>query len=636
MLFNPTAENPYPIVDKQKIALVIQQKNWPELWLYIDKILFLFAEINRKARLPLAEDLKGTGENKDKAKFFLKTYVETLLTAILHKDIDIPDEAFNQVITRHETLHRLLALAGVSNTDEMVQGILGEGGKKLTPLQQKKLLLILAPTTKLPMIEIIKKTLIKYRARAVYSYLLHPTMYNSAIYANKNALIEVSDIIDTLPCEERLLQDVQNLYFRVSYLDAPHKHRVKKTLNNYIKRFFRERNLLNAPFTPREYPDNTDGKPVLVIFSEIFHSNHAMFRSHSQRIASYREKFYVILVTLGGQNIDPAVFDMCDEFVEIKANEVIQSISLFKSFGADVIYFLSVGMTILSVLLSNFRFAPLQIMALGHPATSYSREIDFVTGKEDHYTKRAFPYDRFVAEYSAIGHKPQLQYTKDTLPLPKDTEAGNELHIAIPGIALKLSAPFFDLVEEMVRELKENKPDAQIHIKVMSSDKHTREILMADYLTHKFSPYGEFTYLGFQEYNLYFEQLRGSDIVLCPFPFGHSHTMSDALLAGKPVISLKGDEPHSRTEYAFLKFFGLDGQFSADNLDEYRAKFKELTDNILNGKRKFFDPLHVYDTLFNEEKPYNYCDLVWWLYENHERLKKSKEKFIIPDFYGEA
>ena len=47
-------------------------------------------------------------------------------------------------------------------------------------------------------------------------------------------------------------------------------------------------------------------------------------------------------------------------------------------------------------------------------------------------------------------------------------------------------------------------------------------------------------YYGWQPYSEYLQSMLETDIVLNPFPFGHTNTLIDTLIMGKPCVGLEG------------------------------------------------------------------------------------------------
>ena len=79
-----------------------------------------------------------------------------------------------------------------------------------------------------------------------------------------------------------------------------------------------------------------------------------------------------------------------------------------KKNGAAVLYMPSIGMDLTTIFASNTRLAPVQVIALGHPATTHSDFIEYVIVEDDYvgsekcfseqiiaFTKRCFTLRTF-------------------------------------------------------------------------------------------------------------------------------------------------------------------------------------------------------------------------------------------------
>ncbi len=84
-----------------------------------------------------------------------------------------------------------------------------------------------------------------------------------------------------------------------SYDVAENKHWVKKALNQVIRR-----HLLQGGWTDRDVTKlgERDGKPVMVVLLEHFHSSHSIYRTHSTSMIAARERFY--LIGVGNDAVD--------------------------------------------------------------------------------------------------------------------------------------------------------------------------------------------------------------------------------------------------------------------------------------------------------------------------------------------
>ena len=111
-------------------------------------------------------------------------------------------------------------------------------------------------------------------------------------------------------------------------------------------------------------------------------------RTHSTTLNAAREHFYLIGVGIPA-NVDATGKKVFDEFFDLNSpGDIIKTITeisqLVSQHNPKVLYMPSVGMFPLTMFVSNLRFAPLQMMALGHPATTHSPCIDYVVVEEDY------------------------------------------------------------------------------------------------------------------------------------------------------------------------------------------------------------------------------------------------------------
>jgi hypothetical protein len=141
-------------------------------------------------------------------------------------------------------------------------------------------------------------------------------------------------------------------------------------------------------------------------------------------------------------------------------------------------------------------------------------------------------------------------------------------------------------------------------------------------------------YFGWQPYEEYLQSMIETDIVLNPFPFGHTNTIIDSLILGKPCIGMEGFEPASMTEKMILEEMGgeMRNRFSAKSIEDYKEKFKTLSAQILNGETNFFDRMEMFDKLHNPQVEPDYGKSILWVYNNADKIKSSDKKlFTIGD-----
>ncbi|EFX92754.1 hypothetical protein HMPREF0027_0176 [Actinobacillus ureae ATCC 25976] len=94
------------------------------------------------------------------------------------------------------------------------------------------------------------------------------------------------------------------------------------------------------------------------------------------------------LIGLGNASVDQAGRDVFDEFHLVDSNNMKDKLefirSIYETNGALVFYMPSIGMDLATIFASNTRLAPVQVIALGHPATTHSDFIEYVIVEDDY------------------------------------------------------------------------------------------------------------------------------------------------------------------------------------------------------------------------------------------------------------
>ena len=115
-----------------------------------------------------------------------------------------------------------------------------------------------------------------------------------------------------------------------------------------------------------------------------------------------------------------------------------------------------------------------------------------------------------------------------------------------------------------------------------------------------------------------------------PFPFGHTKTIIDTLLLGKPCIGLEGIDPAAKTEKYILKIVGLDHLFLAKDQQDYKNIFKKLSRRILDGDIEFYDCQKIRKILYSEKTGVDFGKNIKWIFDNHRKIQNlSRNNYII-------
>lgn len=362
-----------------------------------------------------------------------------------------------------------------------------------------------------------------------------------------------------------------DVYMHCSYDIAPNKHSVKKALNQVIRR-----HLLQLGWQDRDVTKigEKNGKPVMVVLLEHFHSAHSIYRTHSTSMIAARERFH--LIGIGNDMVDEAGRAVFDEFHLLKGNSIFDKLGFLRNIcdenGASVLYMPSIGMDLVTIFASNTRLAPVQAIALGHPATTHSDFIEYVIVEDD-----------YVGSEECFSEK-LLRLPKDALPYvpsalaPKNVEYRlrenpEVVNIGIASTTMKLNPYFL----EALRAIRD-RANVKVHFHFALGQ--------SSGITHPYVERFIKTYLGnaatahpHSPYDQYLRILHNCDMMLNPFPFGNTNGIIDMITLGLVGVCKTGPEVHEHIDEGLFKRLGLPEWLIADSVDEYIERAIRLAEN---------------------------------------------------------
>lgn len=362
-----------------------------------------------------------------------------------------------------------------------------------------------------------------------------------------------------------------DVYMHCSYDIASNKHTVKNALNQVIRR-----HLLKYNWQDREikHIGYRNGKPVMVVLLEHFHSSHSIYRTHSTSMVAARERFH--LIGLGGEAVDQAGKEVFDEFHVLKGNSVFDKLLKIKEFceesGASVFYMPSIGMDLTTIFASNTRLAPVQVIALGHPATTYSDFIEYVIVEDDYVgSEECFSETLLRLPKDALPYVPSALAPESVeYKLRENPEVVN---IGIASTTMKLN-PYFLEACKAIRDRAKVKVHFHFALGQSSGITHPYvERFIKSYLgdsatAHSHSPYSQ-----------YLRTLYDCDMMINPFPFGNTNGIIDMVTLGLVGVCKTGPEVHEHIDEGLFNRLGLPQWLIANTVDEYVERAIRLAEN---------------------------------------------------------
>ncbi len=356
-----------------------------------------------------------------------------------------------------------------------------------------------------------------------------------------------------------------------SYDIAENKHWVKKALNQVIRR-----HLLQGGWTDRDVTKlgEHNGKPVMVVLLEHFHSSHSIYRTHSTSMIAARERFY--LIGVGNDAVDEAGKAVFDEFHVLEGSNVVSKLDHLKAIceknGAAVLYMPSIGMDLTTIFASNTRLAPVQVIALGHPATTHSDFIEYVIVEDDYVgSEKCFSEQLLRLPKDALPYVPSAlapQHVEYRL-----RENPEVVNIGIASTTMKLN-PYFLAALKAIRDRANVKVHFHFALGQSSGVTHPyverfiKSYLGNDATAHPHAPYDQ-----------YLRILHNCDMMVNPFPFGNTNGIIDMVTLGLVGVCKTGAEVHEHIDEGLFKRLGLPEWLIANTVDEYVERAIRLAEN---------------------------------------------------------
>lgn len=351
-----------------------------------------------------------------------------------------------------------------------------------------------------------------------------------------------------------------------------------------------------------------------------------MFRWYSPIIRELKKDHRIVLVSKP-DDVDETSISLFDRFVPV-SNGVESLQEVLDSCCPDIVYYPSIGMRAWVIALANVRWAPLQIMSAGHPATTHIDSIDGVILGANLISKPSvFSENKLILEAKAgtlADYHRNLDM--DVLSRAPCLDETRSLRVAVPCISLKINSEF-------IRALKEIKTKSPVDIEYTFFPNESG-------LTH--SAIKRRLVLAFPDasvekrgsYMQYMKNLSSHDIALSPFPFGNASSLADCLILGIPAVVLDGDEPHSGSDRVVYHAANIDTNLICKSIDEYIDKALSLiSSSILRAEeREKIKSSAVHDLHKISDKPFaaEFCDALRWAEKNADLLRDTRGRTYYP------
>jgi len=543
---------------------------------------------------------------RPEAQVDVDNFVQTFLYIFTRPDFVIPSEHFFNLMAASPMLNNLVAMSSILSTDGALRSVL---------VQPNNFFKVLPLCTVRNEVQVNIPALFKNNSQLASLWWLQYTsglagMSNATTY--KNAMTCFANVP-----EELILPDWRctPLYFQATYINPDKDRLIKKRMNERIQN--------HLPNFKLEIVNTPKPKRIAIIASR-WYTKSAVYKTSEPHIAALKARGYDMdLVHLGSRHVDDILER--DIFSSVKYVDIGKGGFRYDEIADndyEAIYYPDIGMNNESIWLSNLRLAPVQIMGLGHPVSTFGSEIDyFITGEEvEHPTEVINNYYERVVLIPGLGATPvNPKYTKKQSQKPTE----NDFLINCCWTAPKINYPMLQALVEIKKRAKR-----KVSFHFLPSWTIGRQNSAIPFLRDMKVLFGDDVLVTAEKpYHEYLEKMESGNLSLVPHPFGGHNTVVDSFAVGLPCVAIEGTKWFNRCGPGLLRRCGFEDLIT-DSVEEYITKTIEIIDNEaywleLIGRLALVD---LEKTLYETEEPGYFADAVDYLIANHSRLQVEGSK----------
>jgi hypothetical protein len=439
---------------------------------------------------------------------------------------------------------------------------------------------------------------------ALYAGMISPLL-TIAVQAQerREALLGMHSIFADVKPGDGVLSTLSDAYMYTSYGLRRDKHDAKATMHAMLARMLHERGVpiptAKDLAERRENTIATGDKPTMLVCLEWFTSNHAMYRCYAPIIRQLRSRFRLVAMCIAA-SIDEQGKSEFDEWHEVNPVTLVLAdlIGQINRIAPDVVYYPSVGMALWWVALASVRLAPVQVMTLGHPASSRSPAMDYVLCDEGAIGDPALFTEKIV-EYPN-GSARFIMRPDAVFPEPLAEDHPEVVRIAVPAMLCKLNATFMSTLRDIAAKAEAQSKKVEFHffINMLGINLHQSAREIRDWVP-------ESKIYERMHYTQYLEHLKTCHLHLCTFPFGGTNSNIDSMVLGVPLIALLGDEPHERFDAMMIRRARLPESLVAKTREEYADEAVRLItdDTARNALRDHLRTFDLQGEFFGDPPP---------------------------------
>ena len=490
----------------------------------------------------------------DQDRASLNRYCNTFLSLFLQPDFVIPDMFIPQFITHNVTIANLLSLTPLNNADAALS---------ILQLQQANYVKMLTLYSARCTLKIDRKIFFDIDPRIASLWWCQFGEIYRGGFVSDDVCSQMNQHLDQIDQRFILSAGVEAIYFGCTYVDGDRDRFVKTKINDCARRSMNQ-----IPIRPKPNPRK------IAVVSDCWKRGHSVYRTLAEYVRALRPEFHVtgIRSLLSKEEYDDSLFDAT---IKLEVNNGVLDIGVLQDNDFAAIYYPDIGMTAPSIMLSNVRIAPLQLIGTGHPVSTWGSQIDWFVGgqltdrldnPEQNYTEKLL----LLPGYGAVHQLPTYQ-------MRGQKKAVNKIVINCPAYAQKVNPTMVRTWRRVFDRVKD-----KVIIRLFAGGVLSTFAAYLPFLIRLRQGCGvdlPMEVVPNLAYDIYMQAMEEGDLACDSFHFGGSNSVADSLHLRKPIVCLEGKYWYNRIGPAMLRDIGLEKELVAKNEDEYVDKICRLVED---------------------------------------------------------
>ena len=372
--------------------------------------------------------------NPDTIRASLAPFLKVFLTLFTQPDFLVPEKCVISFIAQNPLLANLTAMSPFRNTDAFLELILHQ------PSNFVKILTLYSA-----------RNTVRIDRRALFAANpeLASLWYNLFCETYKTGLVR-GDVVRNLTehlsyHDERMMlgSGLSVPYFSCTYVDGTTLDREVKPFLNQVVRAAIARQPASLRQAAASLPAS---RRRIAVISDYWYPQHSVYRNYAAFVKELKGAYHLTLfhTLTAREELDG---DMFDEVHRLEIEGGLLHLDRFLTSDFQLAYFPDVGMTLPSIILANYRVAPIQICSPGHSVSTWGADIDyFISGAdvevkespERNYSERLVLLPGMGAIHNRPNYEPAGDSTQTGELAPRRSQ-GAEVVINCPGLPTRFA-----------------------------------------------------------------------------------------------------------------------------------------------------------------------------------------------------